>query len=46
MLSMEVKLRAHFRFLEKVIVELLLRRRSLYPAELRVHQCRCPPAVV
>ena len=34
---MEVELRARFRFLEKVIGELLLRRRPLYPAELRDH---------
>ena len=32
---MEVELRARFRFLEKVIGELLLRRRPLYPTELR-----------
>ena len=31
---MEVELRARFRLLEKVIGELLLRRRTLYPTEL------------
>ena len=31
---MEVELRARFRFLEKVIGELFLRRRTLYPTEL------------
>ena len=39
---MEVELRARFRLLEKVIGELLLRRRTLYPAELRDHALESP----
>ena len=34
---MEVELRARFRFLEKVIGELFLRRQTLYPTEVRDH---------
>ena len=47
---MEVELRARFRFLEKVIGELLLRRRTLYPAELWMHtaygDCEKYPSII